>query len=59
MTTYIWCDEAGSTGNNLLDREQPLFAYAAVALDEAAAKRIVLDVTQHVAFRGVRADPIF
>ncbi len=44
---YVWldssrlisCDEAGFTGNRLLDREQPYFAYASVDLstDEAVA----------------------
>lgn len=38
MTTHIFCDECGSTGNNLLDPSQPFFAYATVAIspDEAA-----------------------
>ena len=27
----IFCDESGFSGNNLLDRQQPYFVYAAVA----------------------------
>ena len=37
----IYCDEAGFTGNNLLDEQQPAFAYASVAIEETEADRIV------------------
>ena len=39
LSRLISCDEAGFTGNRLLDREQPYFAYASVDLstDEAVA----------------------
>ena len=37
----IYCDEAGFTGNNLLDEHQPAFAYASVAIEETEAERIV------------------
>lgn len=35
----IWCDESGYTGGDLINREQPLFAYAAhdLTADESAA----------------------
>jgi len=37
----IFCDEAGFTGNNLLDAEQDVFTYAAVAIDpETAQERV-------------------
>jgi hypothetical protein len=37
----IFCDEAGFTGNNLLDREQEIFTFAGVALSHDAARHIV------------------
>ena len=37
----IFCDEAGFTGNNLLDEQQPAFAYASVAIEETEAEEIV------------------
>ncbi|MDB5577719.1 MAG: hypothetical protein JWR80_2895 [Bradyrhizobium sp.] len=39
MATRVYCDDAGFTGDNLLDTAQPFFGYAAVAIapDEAAA----------------------
>jgi len=37
----VFCDEAGFTGNNLLDREQEVFVYAGVAMEEARAQQIV------------------
>ena len=41
MPTHIFCDETGSTGNNLLDTAQPLFAYASIAIEPAEAKSLV------------------
>lgn len=41
MPTTIYCDEAGFTGNNLLDLRQPYFAYAAVAIEPEEAAAIV------------------
>ena len=37
----IFCDEAGFTGDHMLDAEQPVFTFASVAVEEAEAKRIV------------------
>ncbi|MGL4503084.1 MAG: DUF3800 domain-containing protein [Planktothrix sp.] len=37
----IYCDESGFTGNNLLDKETPFFAYAAVAVSHEEAKEFV------------------
>ena len=39
--TAVFCDEAGFTGNNLLDGNQEVFAFAGVALSEDEAKGIV------------------
>ena len=36
----IYLDEAGFTGNNLLDVSQPTFVYASVALDEEVARNL-------------------
>lgn len=41
MPRSIFCDEAGSTGANLLDTEQPVFSYAAVAIEPADADALV------------------
>ena len=35
----VYFDEAGFTGNNLLDSEQPLFVYAGVAMDASLASK--------------------
>ena len=41
MTQMIYGDEAGFTGNNLLDPQQPIFAYATVAIDPQGAAELV------------------
>jgi hypothetical protein len=38
---HIFCDEAGFTGNKLLDAEQEIFSYVAVAIEPEAAKDMV------------------
>jgi len=35
---HIFCDEAGFTGNNLLDADQDIFAYATIAIHPDAAR---------------------
>lgn len=35
MAKTIFCDEYGNTGGNLVDRDQPVFAYAFVAIERA------------------------
>src|SRR4051812_40584981 len=35
MAKTIFCDEYGNTGGNLVDRDQPVFAYAFVAVERA------------------------
>lgn len=37
----IYCDESGFTGNNLLDKETPFFAYSSVAVSNDEAKDYV------------------
>ena len=37
----IFCDEAGFTGDHMLDEEQPVFTFASVAVEESEAKQIV------------------
>ena len=39
-TQTLYFDEAGYTGNNLLDPEQPVFVYAGVAIDEKNATQL-------------------
>lgn len=41
MSRHIFCDEAGSTGANLLDPQQPVFTYAAAAIEPADAENVV------------------
>lgn len=40
---HLYFDEAGFTGNNLLDPEQPAFVYAGVAMDEGHASQLQKD----------------
>ena len=42
----IYCDEAGFTGNNMLDTEQPIFTYASVAMDQTEAKDLIMRIRQ-------------
>jgi hypothetical protein len=37
----VFCDEAGFTGNNLLDSEQEVFALAGAAIQPDRAKEVV------------------
>ena len=39
-TQYVCLDESGHTGANLLDSAQPVFVYAAVAIDESRALEV-------------------
>ena len=41
MPQTLYCDEAGYTGNNLLDPEQPFFTYATLAIEPDAARELV------------------
>ncbi len=41
MAQAIYCDEAGFTGNNLLDTDQPFFAFATIAINSGEATAVV------------------
>ena len=40
----IYCDEAGFTGNRMLDAQQPMFIYASVAMEETEARELVAQI---------------
>lgn len=42
----IYCDEAGFTGNRMLDAQQPMFTYASVAIEETEARELVAHIRQ-------------
>ena len=44
---HVYLDEAGHTGANLLDSAQPVFVYAAVAIDESQALAIHEKAIRH------------
>jgi hypothetical protein len=48
----VYCDEAGFSGNNLLDANQPFFTYSAVALDEADAANTVKEAIARFRLKG-------
>ena len=48
----IWCDESGYTGNDLTNREQPVFAYAAHDLTASESEELVKQI------RSSRSRPI-
>ena len=54
MTTVqaIYFDESGFTGNNLLDPDQPVFAYTGVALNPEAAAYLHSEVISRVRLHG-------
>jgi hypothetical protein len=52
MTNTIFCDEAGITGNNLLDPEQRHFAFASVNIAEAMAEELVAQIIQDHRLQG-------
>lgn len=41
MATTIYCDDAGFTGDKLLDTDQPFFGYSAVAIEPDAAALLI------------------
>ena len=48
----VYLDEAGFTGNNLLDPSQPMFVYAGVAMTEDQAAALHSEVTTRFRLRG-------
>ncbi len=49
----IFCDEAGFTGNNLLDREQEVFVYVGLAITPERAKAVVDQTIRDFQLQGV------
>ena len=41
LPQHIYCDEAGFTGNRMLDMQQPVFTYASVAMDPTEAGGLI------------------
>lgn len=48
----VYCDEAGFTGNNLLDHTQPVFAYSAVTVEAEEAADIVGRIVRDRGIQG-------
>jgi hypothetical protein len=48
----IYCDEAGFTGNNLMDKDQLYFAFASVAINEEKAKEYVSKISKDFNLQG-------
>ena len=51
-TKTIYLDEAGATGNHLLDPEQPFFVYASVGLEEDEASAIHSEMVNRFRIQG-------
>ncbi len=52
MNNTIFCDEAGITGNNLLDPEQRHFAFASVNISLATAEELVAQTIHDYRLQG-------
>ena len=52
MATTVYCDDAGFTGDNLLNRDQPFFAYSAVAIEPSEAADLVAELRQSFNLAG-------
>ena len=52
----IYCDEAGFTGDNMLDTDQPMFTYASVAMDQTEARDLIVRIRQrhHIQARELK-----
>jgi hypothetical protein len=51
-TGTIFCDEAGFTGNNLLDRDQEVFVYVGLAIDPERAQALVEQTVRDFQIQG-------
>jgi hypothetical protein len=51
MATNIYCDDAGFTGDNLLNTEQPFFGYSAVAVSPGEAADLVAELRRKFRIR--------
>lgn len=52
MVTTVYCDDAGFTGDNLLNPEQPFFAYSAVAIEPDQAAALVAELRRSFGIGG-------
>ena len=52
MPQTVYCDEAGFTGENLLNKQQPFFAYASVAQEPQEAADLVYRLTRDYRVQG-------
>lgn len=52
MVTTVYCDDAGFTGDNLLNPEQPFFAYSAVAIEADQAAALIAELRQSYSING-------
>ncbi len=52
MIQQIYCDESGFSGNYLLDREQPFFAYSSVAIDNEEATYLINELRSKYKLQG-------
>ena len=52
----IYCDEAGFTGDNMLNKQQPIFTYASVAMDQTEAEDLIVRIRQrhHIQARELK-----
>ena len=48
----IYCDESGYSGNNLIDRDSPIFAYASVAVNHEEATEYVNNIIKKYKLQG-------
>lgn len=52
MITTVYCDDAGFTGDNLLNPQQPFFAYSAVAIEPDQAAALVKELRRSFGLRA-------
>mgnify|MGYP003659214225 CR=1 FL=1 len=52
MVTTVFCDDAGFTGDNLLNPDQPFFAYSAVAIEPDQATALVQELRDRFGLKG-------
>lgn len=52
MIQQIYCDESGFSGNYLLDREQPFFAYSSIAIDNEEATCLINELKTKYKLQG-------
>lgn len=48
----IWCDEAGQTGNKLIDEDQPFYVYSALAMERDRATEVLNQARRDYRLQG-------